>query len=113
MREFSLELTEKIVLENFVKFKRKNLQWIFFQVKLEDCVNNFTKETCKQEFLRVDFLQGKFLSFFLVDAIKTAFQMRHLTHRWTQSGYFALKSGLFFDFKKRAGKASPLLAPFI
>ena len=33
-------------------------------------------------------LQGKYLEFFLQDAFKTTFQMRHLTHKWTQSLYF-------------------------
>ena len=27
-------------------------------------------------------LQGKFMVFFLLDDIKTTFQIRHLTHRW-------------------------------
>ena len=35
--------------------------------------------------------------FFLLDDFKTTFQIRHLTHRWEQSGYFFLKPGnLFF-----------------
>ena len=42
-------------------------------------------------------LQGKFMVFFLLDDFKTTFQIRHLTHRWEQSGYFFLKPGnLFF-----------------
>ena len=41
--------------------------------------------------------QGKMSEFFLRDTLKIAFQMRHITHRWTQSGYFFLKSGHFFS----------------
>ena len=45
--------------------------------------------------------QGKVLDFFLLDALKTAFQMRHLTHRWAQSGYLFQKPGhFFFDLLK-------------
>ena len=33
--------------------------------------------------------------------------MENLTQRLIQSGLFFLKSGYFFDFQKRAGKASP------
>ena len=40
--------------------------------------------------------KGKILKFFLLDAFKSAFQVRHSTHRWTQSGGFSLKPGHFF-----------------
>ena len=42
-------------------------------------------------------LKGKLLEFFLLHTFKTAFQMGHLNHRWTQSGYFFLKQGYFFS----------------
>ena len=37
----------------------------------------------------------KYSRAFFLDALKTKFQMRHLTHGWTQSGYVFLKSGNF------------------
>ena len=44
-----------------------------------------------------------FWSFFLLDVLKTAYQIRHVTHRWTQSRYFFPKSGdLFSNFQKIA-----------
>ena len=43
-----------------------------------------------------------------VDAFKAAFQMKHLTHRCMQSGYFFLNSGKpFLNFQKITDKASP------
>ena len=46
--------------------------------------------------------QGKILEFFHLDALKTAFQVRHLTHRWIQSEYFFIKiKVLLFDFQKK------------
>ena len=54
--------------------------------------------------------RGIFWIFSLLDALKTAFLMKYLTHRSTQSGYFFLKLRKFFSiFKKMAGKA--LLPP--
>ena len=45
-------------------------------------------------------LQGKLMVFFFLDDIKTTFQIRHLTHRWKQSGYFFKKTReLFFNFR--------------
>ena len=52
--------------------------------------------------------QGKILEFFHLDALKTAFQVRHLTHRWIQSEYFLLKLRYYYSiFKKR--QLSPCL----
>ena len=47
-----------------------------------------------------------FQNFSLLDALKPAFQMRHLIHRWKESGYLFLKPGHFFvsTFKKCSGK---------
>lgn len=42
-------------------------------------------------------------SFFFLDALKTAFQIRHLTHRWTQGNFF-LKSGHFFWFSNKGNQ---------
>ena len=56
---------------------------------------------------QVRFLRMRsFLEFFLINALKIEFQMRHLTHRWTQSGYFFLKSGQFRLILKK-GQARP------
>ena len=52
--------------------------------------------------------QEKILEFFLLDSLKTVFQMRHSTHRWTQSlirVFFPKLRVLFFNFKK--GQARP------
>ena len=47
---------------------------------------------------------------FLPDVLKTAFQMRHLTYRWTQSAPFFPKSGHFlFRFSKKGTRGH---APF-
>ena len=45
--------------------------------------------------------QGKILEFFLLDALKVTFEMRHLTHSWTKSGHFFLKSGRVFSIFKK------------
>ena len=56
--------------------------------------------------------QGNILEFFLLDALKTAFQMRHVIHRWKQSGYFYPKiKAPFFNFQKTAGKTLPPCLP--
>ena len=39
--------------------------------------------------------------------------MESLAQRWIHSGSFFQNQGTFFDFKKRAGEASPLLARLI
>ena len=53
-----------------------------------------------------------YLQFLLLDVLKTAFQMRHSTHIWTQLGYFFLKSEQFsLILKKRVGEASLPLPP--
>ena len=46
--------------------------------------------------------QGKIVKTFLLDALKTAFQIqkRHLTQRWVQSGFFPKIRTLFFQFPK-------------
>ena len=62
-------------------------------------------------------LQRKIFVFFLQDALKITFQLRILTHGYTQtgqifpkSGHFFAKSGLFFSiFKKRLGRPPPIL----
>ena len=41
---------------------------------------------------------GKYFVFFLLDTLKTTFQMENLTQTWTQSGLFFQKSGYFFRF---------------
>ena len=41
--------------------------------------------------------QKKILEFFIRGAPNTAFQIRHLTHRWTLLCYFLLNSGHFFS----------------
>ena len=52
----------------------------------------------------------KFLMFFLLDTLKTAFWIENLTQIWIQSGpLFSENQGTFSDFQKRAVKASPLL----
>ena len=61
-------------------------------------------------------LKKKILKFFLLDALKTEFQIRYCTRRWTKSRYFSLKSGHFFQFSKKSGWVldildSPLCAP--
>ena len=43
----------------------------------------------------------KFWSFFLLGALKNALQMKYLTHRWAQSGYFFLKSRYLFSIFKK------------
>ena len=49
--------------------------------------------------------RGIFWIFSLLDALKTAFLMKYLTHRSTQSGYFFLKLRKFFSiFKKWQAK---------
>ena len=45
--------------------------------------------------------QGKTLEFILLDSLKTAFQMRKLTHRWTQAGRVFPKSGQYFPILKK------------
>ena len=47
-------------------------------------------------------------SFFLLDTLKTAFWMKHVTQRWTQSGLSFPKSRHFFWFLKNAGETSLL-----
>ena len=52
----------------------------------------------------------KFLMFFLLDTLKTAFWIENLTQIWIQSGpLFSENQGTFSDFQKRAVKASPHL----
>ena len=52
--------------------------------------------------------QRKILEFFLLDTVKTTFQMKDLIQKWTQSGFFSPKiRALFSIFKKRTGEASP------
>ena len=53
---------------------------------------------------QTEVLQGKYLEFFLQDAFKTAFQMRHLTHRWTQSLYFFRNIRVFFFVAPQVNK---------
>ena len=56
--------------------------------------------------------QGKILEFFLLDALKTEFQMRPLTHRWTQLEYFSPKvRALFSIFKIVQARLHVLLTP--
>lgn len=45
--------------------------------------------------------KGNILDFSLLDALKTAFLMKYLTHRSTQSGYFFLKLRKFFSIFKK------------
>lgn len=46
-------------------------------------------------------LQGRWgFKVFLLDAFKIAFEMKHLTYRWVQSGYFFLKSKHFYSIFK-------------
>ena len=45
---------------------------------------------------------GKILEFFLLDTVKTAFQMKTLSQRWTQLEPFFPKLGHFFQFPKKA-----------
>ena len=49
-------------------------------------------------------LLGNLVEFFLQDTVKTTFQMKNLTQRWTQSGPFFQNQGTFFDFLKRTGE---------
>ena len=57
---------------------------------------------------------GKILDSFLLDAFKTAFQMRHLTHRWTQSCLFFLNSGQPLTiFKKWKTRPHPCVCIYI
>ena len=52
--------------------------------------------------------QEKILEFFLLLNLKTVFQMRNLTNRWTKSGHFSTKSGHFFSiFNKGHGRLPP------
>ena len=51
--------------------------------------------------------QDKILEFFLLNTVKTTFRMKNLIQRWTQLGSFFQNWGTFFDFRKRAEKASP------
>ena len=72
-----------------------------------------SRRACNQEFFRaleVSWNEGTLINiFFLLDVLNITFQIRHLTHRWTQSGYFPFspKSGHFFRFLKSAGKTLP------
>ena len=43
----------------------------------------------------------KNLKCFLLNALKTAFHMRYLTYRYTQSGYLFPKPGHFFRFSEK------------
>ena len=54
---------------------------------------------------------GKILELFLLDTFKTAFQMRNLTHRCTESGSFFKNQSIFFNLQKRAGETSPSPSP--
>ena len=52
--------------------------------------------------------QGKISDIFFLDALKTAFQIRNLTHRRTQLEHFFPKSGHFsLNFKKGQGRPPP------
>ena len=51
-------------------------------------------------------LKGELFEFLFLDAFETAFSMRYLNHRWTQSGYFFLKQGHFFSIFSK-GQARP------
>ena len=54
------------------------------------------------------------LEFFLLETLKTAFLMRHLTLRWTQYGYFVRNyCKICVHFQQKAGEVSlspPLIA---
>ena len=52
---------------------------------------------------------GKHFGVFSPRYIKTAFWMKNLTQRWTQSGPFPRIIPLFLIFKKRAGEATSIL----
>ena len=53
--------------------------------------------------------QRKILEFFLLDAVKTTFQMKDLTQKWTQSGFFFPKiRALFSIFKRGQGRPPPV-----
>ena len=58
-------------------------------VTLEHLYKHFVKNTRKKG------PAGKLLQIFLLDILKTAFWMGHLTQRWTQSGPFFPKSRHF------------------
>ena len=64
-----------------------------------DLDKHFIHNTSRKDLLREDF--GVF---FFLDALKIAFQMRYLTHRWTQLGYSFQKSGNFFIIKRRQAR---------
>lgn len=57
-----------------------------------------------------DFLYNTPRKDLILDALKTAFQARHLTHRWIPTVYFFPKLGYLFSFFRK-GQARPCVSP--